>query len=458
MNLNLDIDDYSDEDLYNLLELNDPSREEIINKIDFLNTTYFKDNDNENVANFFNEIEKRLLDNYNDNNYINQNIFDKFNYNIENTDFYQSDNKNSEDSEYSEDLDNEEENFKESFANYGEIKSKDYDNSGNKIEIFYANKYLHFNTFFRQNKLTENPTNCRIILPEITNVVQSKLIAINIRKPFLIHTTKFNNKFIIKKFNTNNVCDFSHNITIDNGYYHESNQLVDFLNDNYFVNSDISLLDLSGQNFMKSITFSINKNSKKIRFDLSSSYLQQDSDFNYFAIDFRSNYIPYYSLATIMGFDYEQSDNSINSIAVDSNSPEDNLKCESPYEFDNIDYPLFFSFEDQQTLTIETQKLFLNNNVSSEKILAKINSSLADSGNNFYINEIFENTDRKNNVRLYSNPVNISNFNIKIIDIFNNVVESINQDFVFELEFKIKYTQIVNESNNNESNNNDSSS
>ena len=288
MNLNLDHSDYTDEELYNLLELNDPSREEIINKIDFLNTTYFKNN--ENIANFFNEIEKRLLDNYNDNNYINQNIFDNFNHNIENTDFYQSGNENinqyenqnnigkseqseaseesevSEESEENEDnknLDIEQENFKESFSNYSEIKNKDYDNSGNKIEIFYANKYLHFNTFFRQNKLTENPTNCRIILPEITNVVQSKLIAINIKKPFLIHTSKFNNKFVIKKFNTNNICDFSHNITIDNGYYDEPIQLVDFLNQNYFINSDISLSDLSGQNFMKSITFSINKNSKK---------------------------------------------------------------------------------------------------------------------------------------------------------------------------------------------------
>tara|TARA_B100001093_G_scaffold506803_1_gene566335 strand:- start:2959 stop:4326 length:1368 start_codon:yes stop_codon:yes gene_type:complete len=452
MNLNLNIDDYSDEDLYNLLELNDPSREEIIKKIEFLNTNHFKDN--ETVTNFFYEIEKRLLDNYNDNNYINKNIFNKFNYNVENQydnsdyedDEDDEDDENDEDDEDDEDNTNNEkkENFKESFANYNEIKSTDYDNSGNKIEIFYANKYLHFNTFFRQNNTTESSTNCRINLPEVTNVVQAKLIAINIRKPFLIHENKFNNKFVIKKLNSDNICDFSYNITIDNGYYNKASQLENFLNENYFINSDISLADISGELFMKSITFSINKNSKKIVFDLSSNYLQQDANFGSFIVDFKSNYTPNYSLATIMGFDYKSLENSINSLDFPENSSK--FKIISPYEFNNLDTPLFFSFEDHQTLTIETQQLFLNNNISSEKILAKINFSLANSDNNFYINEIFENADRKNNVRLYNNPVNISNFNIKIIDIFNNVIDTINEDFTFELEFKIKYTQIVNQS------------
>ena len=145
-----------------------------------------------------------------------------------------------------------------------------------------------------------------------------------------------------------------------------------------------------------------------------------------------------------MGFDRNSLDNSINSLDFPENSSK--FKIISPNEFNNLDDPIFFTFEDHQTLTIETQQLFLDNNTSSEKILAKINFSLANSGNNFYINEIFENTDRKNNVRLYNNPVNISNFNIKIIDIFNNVIDTINEDFTFELEFKIKYTQIINQS------------
>ena len=65
---------------------------------------------------------------------------------------------------------------------------------------------------------------------------------------------------------------------------------------------------------MKSITFSINKNSKKIVFDLSSNYLQQDANFGSFIVDFKSNYTPNYSLATIMGFDYKSLENSINSL------------------------------------------------------------------------------------------------------------------------------------------------
>ena len=42
--LNTDIDNYTSEELLNLLELNDPSKEEIKNKINFLNNNYFKNN------------------------------------------------------------------------------------------------------------------------------------------------------------------------------------------------------------------------------------------------------------------------------------------------------------------------------------------------------------------------------------------------------------------------------
>jgi hypothetical protein len=58
-NLNTNIDDYSIEELYNLLELEEFTREQIIINVNYLTTNVF--NNNETIKDFFFNIQDKLL-------------------------------------------------------------------------------------------------------------------------------------------------------------------------------------------------------------------------------------------------------------------------------------------------------------------------------------------------------------------------------------------------------------
>jgi len=111
-------------------------------------------------------------------------------------------------------------------------------------------------------------------------------------------------------------------------------------------------------------------------------------------------------LASIFGFETNT-----------QNYTSENKKIISPYIFDNDNNDeLFFCFDEFNSNIIETHKLVLNKNISTNKILAKINTSLGNKNNNNIINEIFSiNNTRNDNIREYSGTINLSNFNMKII-------------------------------------------
>ena len=78
--------------------------------------------------------------------------------------------------------------------------------------------------------------------------------------------------------------------------------------------------------------------------------------------------------------------------------------------------------------------------------MAKINTHKGNALNNYYIYEILDNIDNKNNIRKYNGPIHLSDFNIKIIDHFGNLVESIDEEFTFELEViiqEMKFQQTI---------------
>lgn len=64
--MNTDIDDYSYPELLDILQLNDPTRDNIIQETDTL-ISKFKNEDNEKLATFFQEAQKKLLDGFKDN-------------------------------------------------------------------------------------------------------------------------------------------------------------------------------------------------------------------------------------------------------------------------------------------------------------------------------------------------------------------------------------------------------
>ena len=145
-----------------------------------------------------------------------------------------------------------------------------------------------------------------------------------------------------------------------------------------------------------------------------------------------------------MGFDYNKTDICINSIDA-SNVPVNNTNITSNYCFSNIgNKELFFCFDEYQQNIIETHKLFLNNNMSTFKILGKINATLGNKSNNFYINEVFTKTSRYDIIRKYNGVINLLNFNIKIIDYYGNIINTTNnEDFTFTLEAKLKLRKIT---------------
>lgn len=488
-NFNTNIDDYNIEDLLNLLELNDPSKEEIIEKIENLNNNYFNEPQHNDIRSFFFAAQNKLLNDFTvENNYINNTIFSNTNDDYNSNNFLiepmanlnsireSTDNLNNsikninlvEDNIVTDDLDNNPDNNpdldeSELLSNNNNLNEVLFSiDEENKIDNITINRevvenyelynHLHFNTLFRakNNPLLETPvpsTNSDFILSSpITNVSQVKLAALTIKKPFLISEAKFNNKLTIKKYNNADICDFSYVLTINNGHYEEATHLIDHINETLQSYKEDGT-NISGEYFIKALNFSIDNNSKKIKFELSYNDIS-NTDFKYYNIDFASHYVPYYSLATIMGFVYNKSSTYYNSISDICNNPQYNTIITSPFSFCNIgNRELFFCFDEYQSNIIETHKLFLNNNMSTFKILGKINVATASSKNNYYVNEQFtSNNSRTDTIRKYNGLINLLNFNIKIIDYYGNIVNTdINEDFTFTLEARINRTRLKNE-------------
>lgn len=462
-NFNTNIDDYSVEELLSLLEIDntDPTPEEITQKIDLINENNFNNN---SITAFFYAVQNKLLNEYNNiSDYLREDILPT-SLNIETMENINpiEDNNQSEDNqetidnnqieiEDSQDLtQNPDPNSTQTYNTYDLIPI-----DHNITENYDMYNYLHFNTLFRTKiynattKTFEPSTNSNFILSTpINNITQIKLASINIKKPYLISESKLNNTFIIKKYvkiseSASPICDFSKSIIIEDGYYDNPTSLENYLNNNFFVTSD------SQEDFLKQLTFSIDENSKKIKFkfDLSNNYTS-DASFNYFSIDFKTNYTSYYSLATILGFEYNKLENYYNSISETSNNNINNTTLTSPYVFSNKGTTeLFFCFDEYQSNIIETHKLFLNNNMSTNKILAKINASIGTKNSDYYINETFStNDDRKDIIRKYDGAINLLNFNIKIIDYYGNIINTnINEDYTFTLEVKINQTRLINQ-------------
>ena len=215
-----------------------------------------------------------------------------------------------------------------------------------------------------------------------------------------------------------------------------------FLNNKFttsIFNISGNIINQNDTSFVNALTFSINKNTKKSTFDLSTSYTPYMNNFNvnfkYYEIDFITNYVAPYSLATILGFNnikYNTSNNSIN-----------NYKIVSPKTYNTLSSPIYFCFSENQNAIVETHQLFLNNNQSSDKILAKINTYKGAKKRDYYIYEILDNIDNRNNVRQYSGPISLSDFSIKIIDNYGLLVQSIQEEFTFDLEIVIQATKLI---------------
>ena len=424
-NINTNIDDYSIEELYNLLELEEFTREQIIISVNYLTTNVF--NNNETIKEFFLNIQDKLL------NYLTtyNSSFDNMlhanaNSNIETT--------NDDISE------NEENNLKEGFSDLNMETNPITNDVIQPLSNFVVKTVLRKKKFYfdTNQKIysNEDPTNCKMYVQRTINVIKAKLISLTCKVPLLIHSSKLNNFFTIQKY-VGPVCDFSAQIIIDDGYYEESVKMAETINVNIQKKANSLLsVDSSGSYFLKDLTFSFNYLNKSV-FEL--SYNQTSYDISYYAIDFTSTANSYYALSAILGF---TSANIINSIIINSDTTPITLTSPKPYNTISNKLPFFFCFEDNNN-SIISNYICQKANVIQSRVLARIAPLTCPQTSNILSTKFNE---FNSNVLLYNGRANIENFTVKIIDIYGNILLSIDDDYCFEIEFECEELTSTNNS------------
>ena len=415
-NFNTNIDDYSIEELYNLLELEEFTREQIIISVNYLTTNVF--NNNETIKEFFINIQDKLL------NYLTtyNSSFDNMlhanaNSNIETNNDDMSENEENEE--------NEENNLKEGFSDLNMETNPITNDTIQPLSNFVISNVLRKKKFYfdTTQKLypNEDPTNCKMYIQRIINVIKAKLISLTCKVPLLIHTSKLNNFFTIQKF-VGPVCDFSAQIIIDDGYYEESIAMAETININIQKKANSLLsVDSSGSEFLKDLTFSFNYLNKSV-FEL--SYNQTSYDISYYAIDFTSTANTYYALSNILGF--------TSASIINSDATTLTLTSSKPYNTISNKLPFFFCFEDNNN-SIISNYICQKANVIQSRVLARIAPLTCPQTSNTLSTKFNE---FNSNVLLYNGRVNIENFTVKIIDIYGNILLSIDDDYCFVIEFE----------------------
>ena len=422
-NFNTNIDDYSIEELYNLLELEEFTKEQIIISVNYLTTNVF--NNNETIKEFFLKIQDKLL-----------NYLTTYNSSFDNM-LHANANSNIETN--NDDIsENEENNLKEGFTGLKMETNPITNDVIQPLSNFVITNVLRKKKFYfdTNQKIysNEDPTNCKMYVQRTINVIKAKLISLTCKVPLLIHTSKLNNFFTIQKF-VGPVCDFSAQIIIDDGYYEESVIMSETINVNIQKKANSLLsVDSSGSKFLKDLTFSFNYLNKSV-FELRQFYYNQTSyDISYYAIDFTSTANSYYALSNILGF---TSANIINSDATTLT-----LTSPKPYNTISNKLPFFFCFEDNNN-SIISNYICQKANVIQSRVLARIAPLTCPQTSNILSTKFNE---FNSNVLVYNGRANIENFTVKIIDIYGNILLSIDDDYCFEIEFECEELTSTNNS------------
>jgi len=413
-NLNTNIDDYSIEELYNLLELEEFTREHIILTVNDLTTNVFSNN--ASIKEFFLNAQTKLLDyltNYDGSidsllhNYANSNIETNSNTNKEG--FVGLNQEQDSDEEPEPEQQQETTNSLSDFV----------------ITNILRKKKFHFNTA-QKTYSNEEPVNCRMYVQRTINVKSATLMSITCKMPLLIHSSKVNNFFTIQKY-VGEICDFSAQIIIDEGYYEDSLTMSNTINSNIqkkALDLSVNSQDFLNANFLNNITFSFNYINIGMFQLISASLIRSIS---YYVLDFTSTANSQYSLATILGF------STINNSNIFNNSGDIlTITGSKPYNTISNKLPFFFCFEDNNN-SLTSNYICLKTNFIQARVLAKISPiTCFRISNTLSIN--FDDTNA--NVLVYNGRVNIENFSVKILDVYGNLLLSINDDFCFELEFE----------------------
>lgn len=406
LGFDLSVNNYSIEDLLNILDLgSNPSIPEVNNKINmFINIFNKSDSKNSNLAiQFFQDIRERLS-----NDFFNEIEIEPDNY-FDYTQPFQTNssrpfptittdnNLQTEELVYSSDNNN----------NAIEPISDDDITISNNTKFIDINKVIEYSVRFIEE--TNSEYERTVFKYKSTSVMNNTtsihLSSISIPVPYTISEYKKNNRFTIID-NSNN----THTIDISDCYFHhytDVDNLIADLNEKYFQNSDLSHTILQDISLVKFPANPIRSQRPKLRF-----ILHPSSSHTSFILSFdvsRNNCInSYYHLNKILGFD---------DISYNSSDLSNNGTISGNYIF--FEQPrLYVSVDDNQVHYYQNLEL-VGSNILTNYILGSIYLNISDLVANNYIlvNAMFT-TEVNQFSRIYYGPVNLDTLTIKFYDVY----------------------------------------
>lgn len=364
-------------------------------------------------TNDINYLLNQMIEN-NQNNENNQNIENNQNNQIEalpdikiKRDYYDVSNTNSELLPRPVILDNKDHKIMNIFEN--KIVSGDI----NSIKRITKLINVHIDSCFRDKYYNTNPCNFIYSLPkQFKNVVSMKLASIEIPNSwYLFSHLKKNNAFIIEL----TICDKCsiYNIVIPDGNYTNDN-IVSFLNMKYFYQSN-------NDNPLKFIKFSIIEHSNRSQFEIVEG-TPDDFIFSlHFTTEQTENILE--TFGWILGFRLAKY------LKI-----EDYLLSEGLFDGGGDRY-IYLTVNDYQYNYNETNIICFDKSSIEEHTLAKI--PLINGKLSLIIDENNKNPLIK--IRQYNGPVNLSKFEIKILDKYGNIIDLNFMDFSFSVELEVLY-------------------
>lgn len=272
---------------------------------------------------------------------------------------------------------------------------------------------LHLDSCFRDKYYNSNPCNYVYQLPkQFKNVVSMKLASIEIPNAwYLFSHIKKNNTFIIE-VTLSGKCSV-HNIIIPDGNYN-SDTLTAFLNMKYFHQSNTD-------SPLKYISISVNEYNNKTQFELTSE-APDDMIFSlHFATEGTENMIE--TCGWILGFRIARY------LRI-----EDMILSEGLFDAGGDRY-IYLTVNDYQYNYNETNIICFDKSSMEDYTLAKI--PLMNGKFSLIIDENDKNPLVK--IRQYNGPVNLSKFEIKVLDKYGSIVDLNFMDFSFSLELEVLY-------------------
>ena len=288
----------------------------------------------------------------------------------------------------------------------------------NSIKRITKKINLHMDSSFREKYYITNPTNFIYTLPKpFKNVVSMKLVSFefpNLAWYWISYCYK-NNSFVISISSDDDITT-SYTICIPDGNYFCST-LIDYLNTQFFYQSETTTL-------LQYLQFFVNPFTNQTQIYITSTAPPGLQFSIYFTTTETDNIME--TCGWIMGFRLAMYE----SITVSTDNAV--LTSESLINT-GIERYMYFVLNDYQYNYNETNIICFDKSSIEQFTLAKIPYI----NNKVSLND--NNSDGLLKERQYNGPVNITKFEIKLIDKFGNIININNMDFSFSLEVEVLY-------------------